>query len=280
MLPNFLIIGAMKAGTTALFRYLSDHPQVFMAPDKELNFFVNGQPWCNWARGPEWYEQQFDERRDEVATGEASPMYTKHPRYSGVPARIKTVIPEARLIYVVRHPIERVRSHYIHRALNGREVHPIDKALLEDSRYIEASRYAYQIDQYLEHFPRERLLVIVSEELRERRAATMRKVFGFLGVDDAWEASVLQQEFHRTPDKRVRRPIAQTVRRVPGVRALTRFAPRSLKELDRRLTIRQTMPKSVSISGDLRAHLELLFRDDVRQLRSYVGDHFDGWGIG
>src|SRR5215211_9390855 len=107
-LPNFLVIGAMKAGTTSLYHYLRHHPQVFMPEIKELNFF---NPLRNWRRGVEWYEEQFEGIPDSVvAIGEASTSYTKFPWIREVPARITSVLGEIRLIYVVRDPIERMQS--------------------------------------------------------------------------------------------------------------------------------------------------------------------------
>lgn len=110
MLPNFLIIGARKAGTTSMYYYLQAHPQVYMSPEKELKFFV---PEKNWTRGVAWYEQYFDEAGDAIAIGEASPSYTRYPRSRGIPALIAEVLPKARLIYLVRHPVDRMVSHYL-----------------------------------------------------------------------------------------------------------------------------------------------------------------------
>src|SRR5918992_1234170 len=110
MLPNFLIIGAAKAGTTSLWAYLREHPQVFMAEPKELHFFVAAS---NWKRGLGWYESHFDRAKGSVAVGEACGAYSRFPTHRGVPARIAGVVPDARLIYLVRHPIDRMVSNYV-----------------------------------------------------------------------------------------------------------------------------------------------------------------------
>ena len=116
-LPSFLVIGAMKAGTTSLYHYLHAHPQVFMPSIKELDFFVAGG---NWGRGLHWYQKQFaGAGPGAVAVGEASTMYTKYPSVDGVPERIAAHLPEVRLVYVVRDPIDRIRSHYRHRVAVG-----------------------------------------------------------------------------------------------------------------------------------------------------------------
>ena len=275
MLPNFLVIGAMKAGTTSLHRYLREHPQVFMPEEKELHFFVAER---RWGRGRSWYEAQFAGAGDAIAVGEASPTYTMYPEFTGVPDRIEALLPEARLVYAVRHPIERMRSHYLHEVEKGRERAPIGRALLTDPRYLNASRYAMQLEQYLACFPAEQILVITAEQLRRDRTATVGRVLAFLGVDPDWpDSRLLDAEFHRTSSKRVRRPLAEAALRVPGARAVTRLAPRPVRRLASR---RVDAGRNGAIPEALEARLRAELRDDVGRLRTHLGDGFDGWGIG
>jgi hypothetical protein len=102
LLPNLIVIGAMKAGTTSLHAYLSLHPEIFMSANKEPRFFT--EEW-NWHKGLEWYEAQFPER--VTIRGESTPDYTKLPEIRNVPERIHSLIPDVRLIYLVRDPIDR-----------------------------------------------------------------------------------------------------------------------------------------------------------------------------
>jgi len=277
MLPNFLVIGAAKAGTTSLYHYLRLHPQVFMPATKELSFFVKEN---NWPRGRAWYEEQFSGAVDAAAIGEASPHYTMYPQYGGVPARMADLLPDIRLIYLVRHPIERMWSHYHERVISGVEKAPMERALLDNPIYLNASRYALQIQQYAPHYRRERLLVIRSEDLRHERAPTLRRIYEFLGVAADWIAAEIEREFHRTADKRVPRQLLGTVRRLPGFRAVKFFAPWLRKEVKTRMFMRRVNLRQPAIPDELRHRLEEMLRDDVRQLRHYLGDHFDGWGIG
>src|SRR3954454_7151346 len=103
--PNFFIVGAMKSGTTTMARALSLHPRVFMSNPKELHYFVAGR---NWGRGLEWYEEQFAAANGAVAVGEASVTYTQTPVSPGVAERMARLVPDARIIYLVRHPVERM----------------------------------------------------------------------------------------------------------------------------------------------------------------------------
>lgn len=275
MLPNFLVIGAMKAGTTSLHRYLREHPQIFMPEEKELDFFVTEK---RWGRGRRWYEAQFAGAGDAIAVGEASPSYTMFPEFSGVADRIAELLPDVRLVYAVRHPIERMRSHYLHEVEKSRERAPIGRALLSDPRYLDASRYAMQLERYLGCIPAQRVLVITTEQLRDERAATVRRVLAFLGVDTQWANSgLLGRKFHRTSDKRVRRPVVDAALRIPGTKALAGLAPRSVRKLaSRRIDAGGATVIPEAVEARLRAEL----RDDVTRLRAHVGEDFDGWGIG
>src|SRR5439155_23780937 len=178
---NFLVIGAMKAGTTSLYEYLRVHPQVFMACPKELDFFAEVK---NWGRGCAWYEDRFASAGAALALGEASPSYANDPNHPGVPQRIAELVPDVRLVYLVRHPVDRIESHFRHRARYEHELRPADEAVFQDlSRYLSPSLYGHQIRCYLEWFPREQLLVVRSEDLLHCRRRTLRRVFQFLGVD-------------------------------------------------------------------------------------------------
>ena len=292
MLPNFFIIGAQKAGTSSLYAYLKSHPQIFMSKDKEPQYFAAAR---NWSRGQEWYESLFDDRGDATAIGEASTVYSKHPVHSGVPERIAGLIPKARLIYLVRHPIERIRSHYehLHKLGLASGIGPLATEALEDPKYVNYSRYAYQIDQYLECFPREQLLVVTTEDLRDHRVATLSQVYGFLGVDTAWVPPNVAKVHGATRDRETRR-LARRLRRLPGYRVGARMAPAGVRAAYRKLTTRSTYPwlggdgrreqegnlqRQTSLPNEVRHELEGRLAEDVRRLRRFLGPKFDGWGI-
>ncbi|MDP8958298.1 MAG: sulfotransferase domain-containing protein, partial [Actinomycetota bacterium] len=284
VLPNFIIIGAMKAGTTSLFQYLRQHPQVFMPDMKEPHFFSAEH---NWHRGRGWYEELFEEAGPAVAVGEASTGYTKHPIYQGIPERMAKMLPEVRLIYLMRHPIERMQSQYLDQT-TIRDDHPLlepesrslRKALTSDPSYLSFSMYAMQIEQYLDFFAREQLLLLTSDEFRQARRPTLHKVFSFLGVDPHYAGAEQHEEFNQSEGRTMRKPLARKLRQLPGYRRLTRPVPTALKKLHYRFTTTEARRERVQIPDDLRAHLEELLRDDVRRLRTYMPADFHGWGIG
>jgi hypothetical protein len=284
-LPNFLVIGAMKAGTTSLYHYLAQHPQIFMPRIKELDFFaVEG----NWPRGLDWYRRQFaDAVSGAIAVGEASTVYTKYPRYLGVPGRIAEHLPQARLIYLVRDPLARMRSHYAHRVAVGAERQPIDHALLNNPVYLDYSRYALQIEQYLPYFPPDRLLVLASEDLRNDRRRTIQQVFEFLGVDGGYVPPTLDREFYVSEGRPVFSPALWNLRR--SVRRYFPAAKRAKEWVD---SIGGVRPRRAArprhrgaedrahISDRVRQVLEDELRPDVERLRTYLPAHFDGWEVG
>ena len=162
-LPTFIVIGAMKAGTTSLARYLDEHPDVFVCNPKEPQFFIESG---TWDRGVAWYRELFAGGRDSIARGEASTDYSKLPRHSGVVDRIAAVAPDTRIVYSVRDPIERIRSHYVHEVAHMGLRQPLADAVRDDPNYVDFSRYAYQIAPYRERFGDERVQIVTSEDLR------------------------------------------------------------------------------------------------------------------
>ncbi len=275
--PTFLVIGAMKAGTTSLWHYLRAHPQIFMPDLKEFQFFSDER---RWVEGMGWYRDHFQGGGGAVALGEASTGYTKYPRPEGVPARIAEALPNVRLVYVVRDPIERIRSHYLHSVHKQRETRPLADAIEATPAYLAISRYRTQIDQYLEFFPREQLLVITAEELRANRVATLHRVFGFIGVDPGSAWDVAAHELHRSADKRTDTKVSETARRLPGYRVAARRLPGPLKRGYTGLATRSLVgDTNAEVSDALRARLEAELLPEVDGLREFLEPGFDGWGI-
>ncbi len=270
-LPNFFVIGAMKAGTTSLYEYLFAHPNVFLPTEtKEPAFFAR-----NWRRGEGWYRSLFAGAGDAVAVGEASTSYTKYPTITTVPDRMASVVPEARLIYVVRHPIERMQSHWAWLVVHGTERRPIDEALLEEPAYAAVSSYAMQIERFLPHYGLDRLLLIRSEDLRSEREATLQRVFEFLGVDPVFRVPDVHQEFNRSAGRRSGGAFVRAARRIPLAGRVSAAAPEALK----RALIREASAPDTTLRPETERELAERLADDVRRLREFMGPDFDGWGI-
>jgi hypothetical protein len=277
VLPNLLIIGAAKCGTTSLHQYLDAHPEIAMSREKELNFFVEGK---NWDRGTDWYESQF---RPAKVRGEASPAYSAFPFYRGVPERMSRVVPDARILYLVRDPIERIVSHYRHRALTRPEMGSLGEAL-EDPElcawFVGVSRYSFQLERYLEHFPTEHVRVVDAAELENRRDETLSGIFSFLDVDPAFKAPSFDQLYNKgvgeTRRNRRGQLVANVVSRAVGPSGASRLAARTPAWL--KAGMRTSAPRPV-LPDDWRARLEDELRPDVDRLRRHTGLAFSGWSL-
>jgi hypothetical protein len=223
-LPDFLILGVQKAGTTALYAYLRWHPQVTGPSWKEVSFFDR-----HYRRGVPWYRGHFPVRSAGRVVGEASPGYLFHPL---APERVKATVPGAKLIVLLRDPVDRALSHYHHEVALGREPLSFEDALdAEEERtrgeeerlveqpnyfsqawwdytYAARGRYAEQLERWLAVFPAEQLLVLASEELAREPARLYAEVLAFLGAPphdlDAYPRVYEQQYAEMRPETRLR----------------------------------------------------------------------------
>ena len=279
MRPNLIVIGSMKGGTRSLYEYLSAHPQVFMSTPKELHFFSYDD---RWAQGVEWYESHFAGVEAGLATvvGEASPSYSARHEFPATAERMASVVPSVRLVYLVRHPLDRIQSHYQHRVRGGVRMAQIDEEVLADPMYVDRSSYARQIDQYLEHFSAEQLLIVQSERLLRDRVATMAEIYRFVGVDAALAPeNALTAEYSRTSERRVARPGTGGIRRHRVVKRAVDALPRSVRT---RLSSLSSVPSTaphLRLSESTRSILAERLAPDVARLRAHLPADFDGWSI-
>lgn len=265
-LPDFVIIGSQKCGTTALHAYLARHPQISMSRPKELDFFIQE---FNWDRGVDWYRARFD--NEAPVLGESSPNYTAYPKLKGVPERMAGLIPDARLIFMVRDPIDRVRAGYLHRYSNRAESRPMREAVLAPGEtYVSRSQYYLQLSQFLEHYPMEHILLLDQDELLHDRRPTMERVYGFLGVDEG---------FWRKTFNEPRLESAGRGRRTRlGVVASKRLPPRTWRRVKHSRPF-STPYEKPELDDSLRAELEDILRDDVAAFRELTGRRFESWSI-
>ena len=275
MLPTFLLIGAMKAGTTSLARYMGAHPEVFMTRPKEPGFF---NPSRNWERGLDWYQGLFASARPDQVRGEASTSYTMAPHVPGVPDRIAGVVPDVKFVYLIRHPVDRIRSMYKHLVDRGEELVPIAQAVRQRPTYLDISRYGFQLDQYLAVFPRERILVVSSDDLRHRRAESLASIFAFLGVDPDVELAVTAEEFHRGEEKRRIYPAMEGVRTLLRRTGVMTKVPKDLK-WRARTTLSTPVPEErTHLDEETTEYVWSALVPDLARLREILGPDFYLWG--
>jgi hypothetical protein len=269
-LPTFVVIGAMKAGTVSLRHYLDEHPGVFLGGSGgfgEPNFFIAEH---NWRRGRGWYESLFDGAGRAAAIGECSPSYTWAHVYRGVPERMARVVPQARLVYVVRDPVARMQSMYMHQVSAGRERRRVEMALLDD-RYLGPSRYGFQLAAFLDHFDRSQVLVVASEVLRDRPGEALSAVFSHLAVDPAATDLETRHRDHRSMDKPV--PRLHDLPWLPRrqVQLDPRWRPDRRTGVARLLTTRRARADDSVIPRELHDRLAERLAPDLRHFEHLLG---------
>jgi len=273
-LPNLIVVGVQKCGTTALHHYLRRHPAVAMSRPKELDFFIEER---NWARGLEWYAAHFDP--SAPVRGESSPNYTAVRRFPGVVPRMQRVVPAARIVFMVRDPVDRLISHWVHRFTYGRERRALEQ-VVQDDTYLERSQYATQLRPYLEVFPRDRILILEMTELRQRRRETLRRVFEFAGVDTEFWSPLFHREPHRSSAKRQKTRLGRRLAasRI-GAWADHLTEPWRAPVL-RLMYLPFSRPLVRPVLGDAaRAALTERLRGDAEEFRALTGRPFENWSI-
>jgi Sulfotransferase family len=294
MLPNFLIIGAAKAGTSSLYRYLGQHPGVFMSPWKEPNFFsyegkeieIGGPLDDDYITDIETYSRLFDGVTTEVAVGEASVACLHRAE---APAHIRDRVPDAKLIAVLRDPVDRAYSSFLHLRREGKE--PLGDFLravdAEESRmranwnplyyYTRLGLYSTQLKRYFDQFPREQIRVYLYEDLCTNPLAMMRDMFSYLGVDDRF-APDMSARYNVSMLHRSRR-LYEFLRDPPHrVRSLARvLLPASVRrQTYLRLHRRNTVP-APPLAAEHRARLLPRFEREVLELQSLIRRDLSAW---
>jgi len=276
-LPNLIILGAQKCGTSGLHYYLGLHPEVSMSSPKELNFFIAER---NWSRGLEWYSRHFDS--SARCRGEASPNYTAFPQHMGVPERMSEVVPDARLIYIVRDPLDRIAAHYVHNFAKRREKGALRETLLHpNTSYVARSKYFTQLQRFIEHYDRERILVIENSDLRDRRAATLRRVFEFAGVDAGFEHPKFEQVRHSTSRKKRATKMGMRVQRMSRSRSGRRIPRRAWLALDVALPLSKPIsrPSTDELREALGGQVLEVLHEDAERLREFTGRDLASWSV-
>ncbi len=278
-MPNLIIIGGLKCGTTSIHHYLGLHPEIQMSKPKELNFFVTE---LNWDLGLDWYASRFDDRFK--VRGESSPHYTNLPRYGGVAERIRTHCPDARLLYMVRDPIKRILSHWVHATGAGYETRDMAEVLSDpDTQYVNRSRYWMQLRPYLEHFDRDQIEIITQEELQTDREGTMRKAFGFAGVDENFTSEQFDREWEKSAAKSGDKyQLMEKLIKLPGFRSFDRNfdrLPERLRWVVEKVVHDPEKPPAPkpALPDDLFEQLRGYFTEDVAELQKFAGREFAGW---
>lgn len=294
-LPNFFVVGAGRSGTTSLHHYLAGHPDVHVCAEKSPNFFVAQDPLPEWEgahvrrMAAQWvtdraaYEALFASAAGAPAVGEVSPVYLQS---LAAPRRIARACPGARIVAILRDPVDRAYAHFLGRRRDGLEPRADFARVVEEElsrplpdevafgSYLGCGRYHHFLAPYFEHFPRERVRVLLFDDLAADAAAVARELFSFLGVDPQ---HVPDTEHRHGRTGEIRNPLVRFAwTRSVGVRTAMRpyltarvrdvARPAVLHDLERR-----------PLDPALRARLADLFRDDVARLEDLIGRDLSHW---
>jgi hypothetical protein len=279
LLPNLQIIGAAKCGTTSLHYDLSLHPQVCMSTPKETYFLERP----DYREALDEYARCFPERAE--VRGEASTSYTQYPRVPHIPERMHSLWPDTRLIYCVRDPVDRAEAHYQQALSTLRETRPIEEAFADPEHpynpYSCNSRYALQVQRYLDLFPAEQLMIVDSADLAQRRGDTLRQVFRFLGVDESFESDAFGQRLNTGEGKIGYTATGARVEASSFARVARSVLPRPIRRSAKAMVSRRLyrdVPK-VPLPADVRERVADALREDAAQFREITGRRFEHWSV-
>ena len=265
-LPSFIIIGAMKSATTTLQEQLVEQPGIFMCEPKEPNYFSDDD---QYAKGMDWYEGLFANSPEKTLLGEASTHYTKLPTHPKSVERIKQVMPNVKLIYVMRHPIDRLISHYIHQWSMGIFHESIEETLMRHPELIAYSQYAFQLQPYFDAFGRDAVLPVFFDRLISEPQAELERVCKFIGYQGrvVWKehlapSNISSQRIKQFPlySIIIESALATWVRR--------NFLPQSLRNF---VKSKLTMRNRPQLSEERLSELEMTLNQDLEKLGSYLG---------
>lgn len=284
-LPTFMIIGVAKAGTTSIFRYLDQHPQLFMTPLKGTNYFgyedAKDWKWADEAAPPllrhfpvknlEEYEAAFAGAGDEIAVGEASPQYFRCP---GAARRIYETLPDVKLVASLRNPADRAFSGFLMRTRRGEPVGPPDEELTPASSHVKEGFYYERMKRYFDLFPKEQIKVYLFEEFKKDPSRIVVDLFDFIGVDPTHvpDTSTRYNPAGVPKNRRLNRVFFDPT----VVRVAKSYFPESLQGVAKRVRQRnmKTPPK---FSPELRARLLDHYRQDILQLETLLDRDLSIW---
>jgi hypothetical protein len=272
---HLIVIGAMKAGTTTLHRWLDEQPEISMSDWKEPSFFSRDD---RWDRGCAWYESLFDATGPHTWVGESSTSYSRPAWSERAAERIARIRPHATLVYLLRDPVERTRSHYRHQVQRGRERRPFLEALADPhTDYLSASRYWACLEPYVARFDRTQLVVTLSEDLFGGDDAAWDLLLDRLGLPPRERPSGVHNVTAGKPRDTL---VLRELRKRPNTLKLIRSLPRPIRRLGRSaLTDDDHDYRSLLASSHQPVPSELVHEvwADVQRLEDWLGRERPFW---
>ena len=273
-LPSFLIVGAAKSGTSSLWHYLREHPDVFVPARKEINFFDDAGVY---AQGVDWYKNLFAGAGDRKAVGEATPAYLTSPEAH---TRMAALVPEARLVVILRNPVDRAYSHYLHARYYALERSSFAEAVERERSspdgtawpyYLLHSRYRVHLEGLAEHFSRDQVLVLLLDDLERDPVETFRTLCRHLAIDESAIPKNVGEVTNRYREPRLPRVFRQILK--PGI---WKRIPQAIRPKVARLFTKEDREPE-PLDPRIRAELIAYFAEDNRRLGEWLGRDLSAW---
>jgi len=293
--PNFLIIGVQKSGTTSIYHYLKEHPQVYMSPRKETNFLSKDPNKDPKDRTPlpsqkkridtfEKYSELFQDVTDEIAIGEASPNYMAN--YEIATQQIKRYVPDAKLIAILRNPADRAYSDYL---MHVRDAIGKPRKLSEQivkkgkqSATLKKGFYGEHLSYFYENFDRNQIQVFLYDDLRKDSQELMRNIYQFIGVDETYQPDTSKRsQVAKLPKNKSLNQILNTHNplRETTAKILNSLFPASVVQSFRQklMDLNQSQEKIPPLSDEERQQLIEFYREDILKLQELINRDLSHW---
>ena len=289
-MPDFLLIGAMKCGSTTLHDYLVNHPQLAEPKYKEPGFFSRDE---RFELGLDWYRSVFEAAQPDQLAFESSTCYTRHPHFGEVAPRIAEHLPDIKLVYIMRHPVDRLYSHYRHAMLERQKkgtgpVVSLEAALAESEEYFDTGCYLRQIERFTAHYDRERFFFLTLDELKGDADGVLVSLQEFLGLEVVPQLSTSLQGASNAIGARAMETNAasakEKLRRNPLVRIAKRLVPKQARGIVMRAVMNSPIVKArmkakadafaaqlSPLSDDMRARLLERYEQPNEALAEFLG---------
>ena len=284
-LPNFIIFGVAKAGTTSLYHYLDQHPQIFMCPDKGTNYFgyedARAWKWVDEGDPPllrnfqaktfAEYEAFFAGVGDEIAIGEVSPQYFRCPTAA---RRIREYLPEVKLVASLRNPAERAFSGFLMRVRRGEPVKSMYAELTPQSSHVKEGFYYPRLKRYFDLFPREQIKIYLFDEFKQDPLKVVCDMFAFLGVDTSFLPDISTR--HNPAAMPKNRLLNKLFFDPALIRLVKSVLPERAQEAAKWVQ-QQNLTSAPKLPADLRARLLEIYQEDIIQLEQLLERDLSIW---
>jgi len=272
-----IIIGAMKAGTTSLFNYLAQHPQIAPCSEKEPNFFSH-----HYEKGMDWYLSLWKKQEtDNKILLEASTNYAKFPSFAKSSENIADFAQKhgvsLKFIYVLRNPINRLESQYTYSF--ARWTSKTLEERLQHGHIIHVSRYAQQLDRYWDYFNPNDFLLLDFDDLKNNTGELLRNICLFLNIDPDFDFSGLRKIHNKSEGKIVTRPIENLYRKYPYLETFAKIFPKKFKLFIQRIFFYEKISKKFKLTDQQKQHVYDELKDDMARLHKKYGVDIKKWGF-